>query len=58
MLALVSDGRSNKQVGNALTISEETIKAHMKNILAKLAVGDRTHAVTVALRRGIVSLDT
>ncbi|KAB7771140.1 response regulator [Xanthomonas maliensis] len=58
VLALVADGRSNKQVGHALAISEETVKAHMKNILAKLAARDRTHAVTVALRRGILSLDT
>ncbi|HEY0334910.1 MAG TPA: response regulator transcription factor [Stenotrophomonas sp.] len=53
----VAGGGSNKQVGQLLTISEETVKAHMKNILCKLGVRDRTHAVTVALRRGIISLD-
>ncbi|MFO3706927.1 response regulator [Xanthomonas codiaei] len=58
VLSLVATGCSNKQIGNALTISEETAKAHMKNILAKLGVRDRTHAVTVALRRGILSLET
>ncbi len=58
VLSLVATGCSNKQIGNALSISEETVKAHMKNILAKLGVRDRTHAVTVALRRGILSLET
>lgn len=58
MLNLVATGCSNKQIGNALGISEETVKAHMKNILCKLGVRDRTHAVTVALRRGILSLET
>jgi DNA-binding CsgD family transcriptional regulator len=37
-----------------LGISEETVKAHMKNILAKLSANDRTHAVTIALNRGII----
>lgn len=58
VLNLVANGCSNKQIGNALGISEETVKAHMKNILCKLGVRDRTHAVTVALRRGILSLET
>lgn len=58
VLNLVATGCSNKQIGSALSISEETVKAHMKNILAKLGVRDRTHAVIVALRRGILSLDT
>ncbi|KIQ21611.1 response regulator [Xanthomonas campestris] len=58
VLNLVATGCSNKQIGNALGISEETVKAHMKNILCKLGVRDRTHAVTVALRRGILSLET
>lgn len=54
----VAAGCSNKQVGQLLAISEETVKAHMKNILGKLGVRDRTHAVTVALRRGIISLES
>ncbi|CAD2246844.1 response regulator transcription factor [Xanthomonas arboricola] len=58
VLSLVATGCSNKQIGSALSISEETVKAHMKNILCKLGVHDRTHAVTVALRRGILSLET
>ncbi len=56
VLGHVATGCSNKQVGQQLAISEETVKAHMKNILCKLGVRDRTHAVTVALRRGILSL--
>jgi len=49
-------GEANKQIGQALGITELTVKSHMKNILAKLQVRDRTEAVTVALRRGIVHL--
>jgi two-component system NarL family response regulator len=49
-------GEANKQIGDALGITELTVKSHMKNILAKLKVRDRTEAVTVALRRGIVHL--
>lgn len=49
-------GESNKQIGSALGITEETVKSHVKNILAKLQARDRTEAVTVALRRGIVHL--
>lgn len=49
-------GEANKQIGDALGITEQTVKSHVKNILAKLKVRDRTEAVTVALRRGIVHL--
>jgi DNA-binding NarL/FixJ family response regulator len=56
VLRLVSDGHANKQIAWRLAISEDTVKAHMKNIFAKLDVADRTHAVTVALRRGIIEL--
>lgn len=57
VLAHVASGLSNKLVGQRMAISEQTVKAHMKNILGKLAARDRTHAVTVALRRGIISLE-
>ncbi len=57
VLQHVACGLSNKQVGQRLHVSEETIKAHMKSILSKLKVRDRTHAVTKALRRGILALD-
>lgn len=50
----VSAGRSNKNIGVDLSISEETVKAHMKNILLKLGASDRTHAVAIATSRGIL----
>jgi len=48
--------KGNKIVADHLAISEETVKAHMKNILSKLGANDRTHAVTIALRRGIIEI--
>ncbi|PZO53290.1 MAG: DNA-binding response regulator [Alphaproteobacteria bacterium] len=54
VLSLVALGKSNKEVGRALAITEETVKAHLKSIFEKLAVSDRTHAVTVATKRGIL----
>ena len=56
IVRLVSEGHSNKQVARTLSISEETVKAHLKSIFGKLDVTDRTHAVTVAARRGIITL--
>lgn len=49
-------GNSNRRIAEQLSISEETVKAHMKNVLAKLAANDRTHAVTIALKRGIITI--
>ena len=49
-------GKRNKEIGAALSIAEDTVKMHVKNILEKLQVNDRTEAVTVALRRGILHL--
>ncbi len=57
VLLHVAAGQSNKLIGLQMAISEQTVKAHMKSILGKLGARDRTHAVTVALRRGIISLD-
>lgn len=57
VLALVAKGLSNKEVGAALSIVEGTIKVHLKNILAKLNVSDRTQAILVAVKRGIIRLD-
>jgi DNA-binding NarL/FixJ family response regulator len=54
VLQRVAAGRSNKIAADELGISEETVKTHMKNILAKLAASDRTHAVTIATKRGIL----
>jgi DNA-binding NarL/FixJ family response regulator len=56
VLTLIAIGNSNKQVASSLSISEETAKAHVKNIIAKLQANDRTHAVTLALVRGIIQL--
>ncbi|CAN7213555.1 response regulator transcription factor [Phenylobacterium sp. LjRoot225] len=56
VLQLVAVGRANKQVAWELGVSEETVKAHLKAIFTKLDVADRTHAVTVAARRGIIDL--
>ena len=56
VLQEVAVGRANKQIGHALGLSEETVKAHLKNIFAKLEVADRTHAVTIAAQRGIIDL--
>ena len=52
VLRQVAAGNANKLIADHLNISEETVKAHMKNIFAKLAANDRTHAVTIALKRG------
>jgi DNA-binding NarL/FixJ family response regulator len=56
VLRLVGEGASNKEVGHRLHISETTVKTHLLHIFAKLGVNDRTQAVTVAIQRGIVSL--
>jgi Response regulator containing a CheY-like receiver domain and an HTH DNA-binding domain len=56
VLRAVADGNANKAVARSLGISEETVKAHMKSILSKLGAHDRTHAVTIAVRRGILQL--
>ncbi len=56
ILRLVADGSQNKQIAWKLAISEQTVKAHLKSVFGKLDVADRTHAVTVALRRGIIDI--
>jgi DNA-binding NarL/FixJ family response regulator len=56
VLQLVAVGKANKQIAWELGISEETVKGHLKVIFTKLDVSDRTHAVTVAARRGIIEL--
>ena len=57
VLQLVAEGDSNSQIANRLHISQATVKSHLIHIFDKLGVSDRTAAVTVALRRGILSLD-
>ena len=56
VLGLIAHGKSNKLIAYNLSIHEETAKTHVKRILAKLHANDRTHAVTLALRRGIILL--
>jgi DNA-binding NarL/FixJ family response regulator len=56
VLKRVAAGNSNKIVADNLSISEETVKGHMRSILAKLGANDRTHAVTIALKRGIIDI--
>jgi DNA-binding NarL/FixJ family response regulator len=58
VLTLVASGKSNKVIAGNLGLSEETIKGYLKSILAKLNANDRTHAVTLAQRRGIIELDS
>ena len=56
VLALVARGFGNKEVGDVLGTAPGTVKAHVQSILSKLGAKDRTHAVTIALRRGIIHL--
>lgn len=56
VLQLISDGFKNKQIANELSISENTVNFHIKNIVDKLGANDRTHAVTIALRRGLLHI--
>ncbi len=57
VLGLVAEGASNGDIGQALHISEATVKSHLLHVFAKLGVADRTAAVTVALQRGILRLE-
>lgn len=57
VLRYVAQGNANKRVAQLLGISEDTVKAHMKSVLSKLGANDRTHAVTIALRRGIFGVE-
>jgi DNA-binding NarL/FixJ family response regulator len=56
VLQQIVAGKSNKEIGSELNISEATVKSHINNILSKLGVSDRTQAATTALQRGIVHL--
>ncbi len=58
LLQLVADGHSNKAIAQTLSISENTVKYHMKNILQKLGVQNRTEAVTLAIRTGLLMPDS
>jgi DNA-binding NarL/FixJ family response regulator len=56
VLELIAGGNSNKEIASKLFIAEETVKSHVANILSKLHANDRTHAVTTAVKRGIIQL--
>lgn len=56
VLRLIAAGNANKQIADQLSIGEASVKSHVANILSKLAANDRTHAVTIALKRGIIDL--
>jgi DNA-binding NarL/FixJ family response regulator len=56
VLRLIAGGNANKEVAAQLSITEETVKGYVKNILAKLGAKDRTHAVTIGLKRGVIDL--
>jgi DNA-binding NarL/FixJ family response regulator len=56
VLRLIAGGNANKVIAAQLSITEETVKGHVKNILAKLSANDRTHAVTIGIKRGIIEL--
>jgi two-component system, NarL family, response regulator len=56
VLRLVARGNANKEIARKLSLTEETVKTHVKNILAKLGANDRTHAVAIGFKRGIIDL--
>jgi DNA-binding NarL/FixJ family response regulator len=56
VLRLIAAGDANKLIADQLSITEETVKSHVGNILSKLGANDRTHAVTIGLKRGIIEL--
>jgi two-component system, NarL family, response regulator len=57
VLRLIGAGNANKQIADRLSIGETTVKNHISNILSKLGANDRSHAVTIALKRGIIELE-
>jgi DNA-binding NarL/FixJ family response regulator len=56
VLRLIRDGYRNKQIADQLTIAETTVNFHIKNLTDKLGANDRTHAVTIAVRRGLLQI--
>jgi DNA-binding NarL/FixJ family response regulator len=56
VLRLIAGGNANKEVAAKLSLTEETVKSHVRNVLAKLGANDRTHAVAKAIKRGIIDL--
>ncbi len=56
VLRLIAAGNANKEIAAQVSITEETVKSRVSNILSKLGANDRTHAVTIGLKRGIIEL--
>jgi DNA-binding NarL/FixJ family response regulator len=56
VLRLIRDGYRNKQIADRLCIAETTVNFHIKNLVDKLQANDRTHAVTIAIRRGLLQV--
>lgn len=57
VLRLIAAGNANKQIADRLSVTEDTVKGRVKSILGKLGANDRTHAATIALKRGIIPLE-
>jgi DNA-binding NarL/FixJ family response regulator len=57
VLRLIAAGNANKQIADQLSVTEETVKSRVRNILSKLGANDRTHAATIGLKRGIIDLE-
>jgi DNA-binding NarL/FixJ family response regulator len=57
VLRLIRDGHRNKQIADTLGIAETTVNFHIKNLVDKLGANDRTHAVTIAIRRGLLDVE-
>ncbi len=57
VIRLLAEGKTNKEIANALDLSEKTVKNHVRNIFHKLHAYDRTHAAMLALRKGLIDLD-
>jgi len=56
VLRLIAHGNANKQIADLLSITEDTVKSRVKNILSKLGANDRTHAAMIGIKRGIIEL--
>lgn len=56
LLRLIAAGRANKEIADQLSTTEESVKSRVRSILSKLGASDRTHATTIALKRGIIEL--
>jgi two-component system, NarL family, response regulator len=55
VLRLIADGEANREIAQRLSVREETVKSHMRNIFARLHARSRAHAVAIALRHGLIS---